>query len=40
MGGSGTSTAAVAFGGDTPPVTNATEEWNGDGKITEIISSS
>ena len=40
LGGAGTSTSALGFGGDTGSKTNATEEWNGDGHVTEKISSS
>jgi hypothetical protein len=29
LGGCGTQTAAIAFGGDAPPARNATELWNG-----------
>jgi hypothetical protein len=29
LAGAGTQTAALAFGGDTPAVTGATEEYNG-----------
>ena len=29
LAGAGTQTAALAFGGDTPPETGATESWNG-----------
>jgi hypothetical protein len=31
LAGAGTQAAALAFGGDTPPVTAATEEWTGAG---------
>jgi hypothetical protein len=31
LGGCGTQTAALAFGGSTPPNTAATEEWTGAG---------
>ena len=37
---SGTQTSALAFGGSIPPATGATEEWYGDGKVTDIIQSS
>jgi hypothetical protein len=29
LGGAGTQTAGLAFGGETPPITNSTEEYNG-----------
>ena len=29
LGGAGTQTAGLAFGGNTPPNTAATEEWSG-----------
>ena len=35
--GYGGNTAAVAFGGNSPPFTAATEEWIGDGIITETV---
>ena len=38
LGGAGIATSALGFGGDTPPNTTATEEWNGDGIVTETIS--
>ena len=31
LGGAGTQQAAIAFGGNTPPTTTATEEYNGSG---------
>ena len=39
-GGSAGATLALAFGGSTGTQTNATEEWHGDGHVTEKISSS
>jgi len=38
--GSGNSTAALAAGGLGPPEFAATEEWYGDGKVTDVIQSS
>ena len=35
MGGAGTKTAALAFGGN--PLSSATEEWYGDGTLSENI---
>ena len=40
LGGDGVTTSALVFSGQSPSVTTATEEWHGDGKITEILSSS
>jgi len=40
LAGAGTQTAALAFGGSTPTITGATEEWYGDGKVTDVIQSS
>ena len=38
MGGAGTQTAALGFGGSPVPSKGAgTEEWNGDGSATETI---
>jgi hypothetical protein len=40
LGGAGTQTAALAFGG-TPPITAATEEWTGAGAlVTKTITTS
>ena len=39
-GGAGTITSALAFGGNTPTRTAATEEWNDPGTITETITTS
>ena len=35
--GSGTTSLGLAFGGEGPPITGATEEWMGDGIITETV---
>ena len=35
--GSGTTSAGLAFGGEAPPNTAATEEWFGDGTLSENI---
>jgi len=40
LANSGTATSALAFAGSIPPATGATEEWYGDGKVTDIIQSS
>jgi hypothetical protein len=41
LGGAGTQTAALAFGGTTPTVTGATEEWTGAGSpLTVTITAS
>jgi hypothetical protein len=38
LGGAGTQTAALAFGGQTPTITAATEEWTGAGAaVTKTI---
>ena len=39
-GGAGTQTSAVVFGGSTGSDTAATEEWYGDGKLTETFTTS
>ena len=36
LGGAGTTTAGLAFGG-TPPVTGATEEWSGSSITTKVL---
>ena len=36
----GTATAALAAGGGDGPLFNATEEWYGDGKLTETFTTS
>jgi hypothetical protein len=36
-GGAGIQTAALAFGGDTPGLVSTTQEWIGDGIITETV---
>ena len=38
MGGAGTKTAALAFGGN--PLSSATEEWFGDATLSENIARS
>jgi hypothetical protein len=38
LGGAGTQTAAVAFGGNVPPYTAATEEYNGTSWTTSPVS--
>ena len=38
--GAGTSTSGLVFFGEASSVSAATEEWTGDGNLTEIISSS
>ena len=39
--GDGTQTSAIAFGGNTDDgIVSSTEEWNGNGILREIISSS
>ena len=40
LAGAGTQTAALAFGGEAPTITAATEEWNDPGTITETITTS
>jgi len=40
LGSAGTQTAALAFGGAAPGDTAATEEWYGDGKLTETFTTS
>ena len=35
--GAGTSTAGLAIGGQSPPYTNATEEWSGSSVTTKTI---
>ena len=38
LGGAGTKSSALGFGGNTPPFTNATEEWTGAGApLTQTI---
>ena len=36
-GGVGTTTAAIAFGGQTPPVVASTEEWSGSSIATKVL---
>ena len=39
LGGAGTQNSALAFGGNAPPKTTATEEWTGAGSpLTQTIS--
>ena len=40
MGSGGSQTAAVSFGGSTPSVTAATEEWNAPSPITVTFTDS
>jgi hypothetical protein len=41
LGGAGTQASALAFGGDAPPITAATEEWTGAGSpLTVTITAS
>jgi hypothetical protein len=40
LAGAGTQTAGLAFGGNTPAVTAATEEWTGAGPVTVTITGS
>jgi hypothetical protein len=40
IGGSGTQTLALAFGGDTPGFSAATEEWTGSVLQTKTITTS
>jgi hypothetical protein len=40
IAGAGTQTAGLAFGGNTPAVTAATEEWTGAGPVTVTITGS
>ena len=35
--GSGSQTSGLVSGGGTPSVSAATEQWHGDGKVTETI---
>jgi hypothetical protein len=37
LGGAGTQTAALAFGGESPPLRSATELWNGTSWTTSPI---
>ena len=37
MAGAGTSTAALAIGGQSPPYTTATEEWSSSGNTTKTV---
>ena len=36
-GAGATSTAALAFGGDTPPTTTATEEWSSSSNVIKTL---
>jgi hypothetical protein len=38
LAGAGTSTNALAFGGEAPPVTAATEEWSSSSNTTKTVS--
>jgi hypothetical protein len=40
LAGGGSSTLALAAGGSNPGATAATEEWNGDGKLTDTFTTS
>ena len=40
LAGAGTKSVALAFGGDVPPLTGATEEWTGAAPTTVTITAS
>ena len=40
LGGAGTTSAGLVFGGNTPPFTTATEEFTGGGPATFTVGSS
>ena len=40
LAGTGTTSAALAFGGGAPSVTTATEEWNNPSNVVKTITTS